>query len=417
MKFKDAFGLGIRDIKKHKLRFCLNFMSVALVMIFIFALMSFVLTADATVKKDMRQHLTENDYAITISLNGTIDDKGFHRVTWDEARQMQDFMEDYDASVRIRENIWHNDIQINFAQEVLGVGVYYFGEKSNYFDGETPQLISGKNWEEEKEDAKYIWIGKEIFELIRRVDPDFEIGEDLNFTIAGKIDVTLETAGIVEGKSFFVTKRCAIESNIVSVSHINYDLTLKDGKDNVKSLEQLQKSLRQIDKGLVKNQGETERVSCSEIFQLSSFNYFLTPYKLIIASVIIFLTILILGVLKNNAVINVFDNVKTLSLLRCIGLENKKIVGISMVETLLCICLSSILGGTLSLAFKSIISNTANQLVGSQLYDMHTVAYDNAWWLMLCYFAGLVLLSAVYFSLTLTKYLKRKNLLGTLKRE
>ena len=96
MKFIDAFGLGIRDIKKHKMRFCLNTMSIAIILLLISVLMSFVLTLNAIVQEDMKVHLIENENAITVFLNGAHNDKGNYGVTWDEAQRMQDFMTDYD---------------------------------------------------------------------------------------------------------------------------------------------------------------------------------------------------------------------------------------------------------------------------------------------------------------------------------
>lgn len=417
MKFIDAFSLGIRDIKKHKMRFCFNILSTAIILLVISVLMSFVLTLNAIIQEDMKRHLIENEKSITVFLNGADNDKGNYVVTWEESQLMENFTTDYDGNVDIRERSWHNDVEIIVAQAVRNVDVCYFGENSEYTGDSTPRLIEGKDWEEASEEKKYIWLGLETYDFIRNMNPDFKIGDTLNFVVAGNINITLETAGLIDSNAFYVTKKSAIENCFVSVSHIEYDLTLQDGSNPVKSLRQLQKSLNAIDKGLTKNEGQTERISCSEFFQYSMLNSSLLIYRIVITLVVIFLTVLILGVLKNNAVINIFDNIKTFSLLRCMGLENKKIVGISMAETLLCLCPSVVLGSALSLAFKGLISKVANQVIGTQLYNLHTMAYDSAWWVMLCYFVGLLLLVTLYFSLTLIKYLKRKNLLGTLKRE
>ncbi len=417
MKFVDAFELGIRDIKKHKMRFCLNIMSIAIILLVIAGLMSFVLTLNATVKEDMKQHLIKNGNSITVFLNGAHNDKGNYGVTWEESQLMKEFITDYDGNVGIRESVWHNEVEIIVAQEVRNVDVCYFGENSEYTGDSTPRLIEGIDWEGESDETKYIWLGLDTYDLIRKVNPDFKIGDKLHFVVAGKTNVALETAGLIDGNAFYVTRKNAIKNCFVSVSCIYYDLTLQDGNDPVTSLRQLQKSLDVIDKDLIKDEQQNERINCNEFSQLYGFNYILLPYQIIVALVILFFTNLILGVLKNNAVINVFDNIKTFSLLRCIGLENKKIVAISIVETLLCLCISVILGGILSFAFKNVISSVANQVIGEKLYDLHTTAYDSAWWVMLCYFVAISLLAVLYFSLTLIKYLKRKNLLGTLKRE
>ncbi len=416
MKFIDAFELGIRDIKKHKMRFCFNILSTAIILLVISVLMSFVLTLNAIIQEDMKRHLIENENSITVFLNGANNDKGNYGVTWEESQLMENFMTDYDGNVGIRERSWHNDVEVIVAQVVRKVNVCYFSENSEYTGDGTPRLIDGKDWEEASEETKYIWLGIETYDFISNINPDFKIGDTLNFVVVGNINMTLETAGLIDSDAFYVTKKSAIQNGFVSVSHIEYDLTLRDVGNPLKSLGQLQESLNAIDKGLTKNEGQTERISCSEFSQYSVLNSSLLVYRMVIASVVIFLTVLILGVLKNNAVINIFDNIKTFSLLRCIGLENKKIVGISMAETLLCLCVSVVLGSALSLAFKGLISKVANQVIGTQLYNLHTLAYDSAWWVMLCYFVGLLLLIMLYFSLTLIKYLKRKNLLGTLKR-
>ncbi len=416
MKFVDAFELGIRDIKKHKMRFCFNILSIVIILLVISILMSFALTLNAIIQEDMRHHLIENENSITVFLNGANNDNGNYGVTWEESQQMENFMTDYDGNVGIRERSWHNDVEVIVAQEERRLNVCYFGENSEYTDGSTPKLIEGKDWEEASDETNYIWLGIETYDFIRNINPDFKIGDMLNFVVTGNINTTLETVGLIDGNTCYVTEKSAIENDFVSVSHIEYDLTLREGSNPVKSLRQLQKSLIAIDKGLTKNEGQIERISCSEFSHYSMLNSSLLLYRLVIALVVIFLTILILGVLKNNAVINIFDNIKTFSLLCCIGLENKKIVGISMAETLLSLCSGIILGGALSLAFKGLISKIANQLIGTQLYNLHTMAYDSAWWVMLCYFIGLILLVMLYFSLTLIKYLKRKNLLGTLKR-
>lgn len=392
-------------------------MSTAIILLAISVLMSFFLTLNAIIQEDMKRHLIENENSITVLLNGADNGKGNYGVTWEESQLMENFTTDYDGNVDIRKRSWHNDVEMIVAQEVKNVDVCYFGENSEYTDGSAPLLIEGKDWKEASEETKYIWLGLETYDFIRNMDPNFEIGDMLNFVVVGNINITLETAGLIDSNAFYVTEKSAIENGFISVSHIEYGLTLRDGRDPVKSLRQLQESLNEIDKGLTKNEGQTERIGCSEFSQYSELNFSLLIYRIVIALVVIFLTVLILGVLKNNAVINIFDNIKTFSLLRCMGLENKKIVGISMAETLLCLCPSVVLGSALSLAFKGLISKVANQVIGTQLYNLHTMAYDSAWWVMLCYFVGLLLLVMLYFSLTLIKYLKRKNLLGTLKRE
>lgn len=417
MKFSDVFELGIRDIKKHKMRFCLNVISIAIILLLIFVLISFIFSIDATVKEDMKKHLTANGNAITVSLSGVHNEKGIYGVTWDESQRMKSFMTNYDPNVGIRENVWHNRTEVNIGLHTAEMDVCYFGEKSIYCDGEIPRLIEGKEWEECTEKDNCIWISQQMNDYITYLNLDIKIGDEVKFTVAGQSDVVFELAGIVEGGSAYVTKKCAIESGVVSVSYINYDLTLKDGKNPVKSLKQLQKSLDGIDKGFAKDEGQIDRISCDEFVQLYGLRYTVMPYRIILALVILFFTILILGVLKNNAAINVFDNMKSYSLLRCIGLENKKLAAISIVETLLCICISAVLGGVLTFAFRGLISKFVYQAIGEELYDLHTFAYDSAWWVMICYFAVLSLLAIGYFSMTLIKYLKRKNLLGTLKRE
>ena len=68
MKFVDAYELGIRDIKKHKMRFCFNILSIVIILLVISILMSFALTLNAIIQEDMRHHLIENENSITVFL-------------------------------------------------------------------------------------------------------------------------------------------------------------------------------------------------------------------------------------------------------------------------------------------------------------------------------------------------------------
>ena len=116
MKFVDAFELGIRDIKKHKMRFCFNILSIVIILLVISILMSFALTLNAIIQEDMRHHLIENENSITVFLNGANNDNGNYGVTWEESQQMENFMTDYDGNVGIRERSWHNDVEVIVAQ-------------------------------------------------------------------------------------------------------------------------------------------------------------------------------------------------------------------------------------------------------------------------------------------------------------
>ena len=413
MRFFDVWKLGIADLKKHKLRFVLNTLSIALIMMIIFALMSFCLSLDKTVDNDMEEHLLAKDGKVTVTFNGTQEDRPTHCITWDELKKLEDYIVNYDENAVINEINWArgNYVEIDIENFSTNIDVEYFGH------GKTPQLIDGKDWNNEDNDANYAWINGDSFDQLKGVNPNIKIGDTIQIkTTIGSI-LTVEIAGIVQGEnSAYFLKKYAIDNHVALIHTVNYDVTLRDMKNPVKSLKKLLNGLDKITDKMPKN-GNLERISGDEHWYYEVIYYATLLYDIVISIIIVFFTVLILGILKNNAMINVFDNIKTFSLLRCIGLENKKIIGISMIESALSLIIGSLTGGALSLAFMGVIKIAANKVLVGELYNIEMLGYDFGWWLMICYLVGMLLISFVYFALTLTKSLRRKNLLQTLKRE
>lgn len=409
MKYKDVVEFSLFYLKKHKLRFLLNTITATIVIAIIFTLFSLCASILVTVDKDLDLHIQENNNQAVFTLNGTQNGRKYYSVTEQEIVDTKDVLSRY-GEVEIKEEIRFNDLAISIGSQKVYVALNIMGLANSH------EIVAGEEWNSDIDSQNYLWVTSDIFNGIKTLNSSFEIGDDLTLKVDDD-NVTFKIMGIVEGRNgVFAGKSYLINSNIAYVSYANFYLTLPQDNvvDNVKKLD---KTIESFNKGLDNDSGAQDRLSNFEINHYRNISTQVGLYNLCIFAIVLFLTVLIVGVLKNNSVINIFDNIEAFSIMRCLGMNNRQLMHISLTESYLNIVTSCVVGSGVSIALFSVVRLLANKILASYLIKSTVAAYDSAWWTYIVFCIVLLLLTTIYFSLTLSKSLKRKNLLKTLKGE
>lgn len=408
MKFSDILEFSFFYIKKHKLRFLLNTLTALIVITLIFISFSLCASIFATIDEDINAYLRQNDNNILIMLNGAQNGRKNNSVSLKEIEETKEGLSKY-GHIEIDENIRFNDLKLQMWGENIFLDVNVIGYNN------APQIIEGEEWSEDKDDKNYLWITNDIFQGIKKIQSDFEVGSEVRVVVNNVVEM-LMVKGVVEGKNMvFAGRSYLINNNFAYISYAEFHLKLYSDR-GIEYIKELDKELLCLNNNFVTDDG-IERLTNYEISYFREISKIAQLYVMCIICVIIFLAILIVGVFKNNSIINIYDNIETFSIMRCLGMKNSILIPISLTETYLNILISCLLGGGLSVVFKNPIKSFVNMLLTKNLIIPTTAVYNSAWWLFVVFTVILIFVATLYFSVTLTKSLKRKNLLKTLKGE
>lgn len=184
----------------------------------------------------------------------------------------------------------------------------------------------------------------------------------------------------------------------------------------ISNIEKLDKELSQ----LLKRTGATYTnyvMSSSihnDIEKVQAYNYIFVAVGCIIVG---YITLLILVILKNNAMINVFDKIRFYAILTCQGMSINNLVCIAMVESTLIVSIG-LVGGALLNVFLSVPVGMLGSLIAQSCsFDIGVSIFRYVWYMPIIYLFLCVGIVGVYLYIEMSKNLKRKNLLGTLRRE
>lgn len=405
MKLNDILKFGLYGIKKHKLRFVINCLVLVVLLGLMFFMVNTAFSIKETAKQDLINHLNENDNVVKITYSPTISE-GLPKSIYAEEEKL--------ITPKVQ-SLGECTVDKYYSYQTVSflLGLYTYDMNIKDIKQEEMTLIKGRHWDEVQSSDNYIWITEDIYEILEEY-----ITQDM--LISGKTEdkiISFKFAGVVKGSKFniYANSDFLLAKEIHWLSHVDYYFKL-DSKDNYNSLINTCKTLNKFCDSMPDYIDE-QRMFCKEYNHYQEIEFVSAMYALACVALIVYFIILTIGVLKNNAVINIFDRIKTYSIMRCMGMENNKLVSIAMVES----CLTILIGFAGSLLVGLILggpaSSIANVLLNSVLYDNTCKVFVYAWWMPFVLAVLLIALTMLHFSISLTKSLKRKNLLQSLKRE
>lgn len=412
MRITEELRYSFNMLMRHKLRFAINCIVVVVLMLTIFTLTSIITTLNKSVDNDIIEYVKANNYSLSLNLMATKWDDGTHTVKLSEKKLVDDFLSKYGTVT--------SDFRVSVNTVDYAVGGINMQHRPTIIDTNTSlNIIKGEPFNESFSAQNYVWVKDTLIEQLNQSGKKIDIGSEIVVTHKGQKHSFI-LKGIHNGKdSIYVGQTCLLEKNIATIGYIKY-LVTSENFSNIKSIKMLISDISQIENELFKPKDNEHitRVDCSPLktYQISKEgNEF---YTAIIIIAILFFVILMIGILKNNAMININDNIKFYAMMRCLGLDNNKILNISFFEAILTILISALIAFALTFALSGLVIFVVSGIKSDSLLIVGgEIIFENLWWTAICFIIGIGLLLYGYFFIVLKRRLKRANLIKVLKEE
>ena len=140
-------------------------------------------------------------------------------------------------------------------------------------------------------------------------------------------------------------------------------------------------------------------------------------FAAVFAAAAVFFTLLLLSVLRNNAVVGIYDNIGFFAMLSCMGIRRRDVGVIAMLETMACVFIAALAAVGLSAALAGVSAALAGAVMSRFMLTAGGGVVVRLWWAGIVYAVALAAAVALYFILTLQKVLSKKNLLSVVRSE
>lgn len=412
MRITEELRYSFNMLMRHKLRFAINCIVVVVLMLTIFTLTSIITTLIKSVDNDIIEYVKANNYSLSLNLMATKWDDGTHTVKLSEKKLVDDFLSKYGTVT--------SDFRVSVNTVDYAVGGINMQLRPTVIDTNTSlNVIKGEPFNENFSAENYVWVKDTLIEQLNQSGKKIDIGSEIVVSHKGQKHSFI-LKGIHNGKdSIYVGQTCLLEKNIATIGYIKY-LVTSENFSNIKSIKMLISNISKIENEIYKPKGNEHitRVNCSPLksYQISRERIeFYTP---IIVVAIMFFVILMIGILKNNAMININDNIKFYAMMRCLGLDNNKILNISFFEAILTILIGALIAFALTFALSGLVIFVAGGIISDTLLIVGgEIIFEHLWWTAICFIIGIGLLLYGYFFIVLKRRLKRANLIKVLKEE
>lgn len=412
MRITEELRYSFNMLMRHKLRFAINCIVVVVLMLTIFTLTSIITTLNKSVDNDIIEYVKANNYSLSLNLMATKWDDGTHTVKLSEKKLVDDFLSKYGTVT--------SDFRVSVNTVDYAVGGINMQLRPTVIDTNTSlNVIKGEPFNENFSAENYVWVKDTLIEQLNQSGKKIDIGSEIVVSHKGQKHSFI-LKGIHNGKdSIYVGQTCLLEKNIATIGYIKY-LVTSENFSNIKSIKMLISDIAKLENEIYKPKGNEHitRVNCSplETYQISRERIeFYTP---IIIVAIMFFVILMIGILKNNAMININDNIKFYAMMRCLGLDNNKILNISFFEAILTILIGALIAFALTFALSGLVIFVAGGIISDTLLIVGgEIIFEHLWWTAICFIIGIGLLLYGYFFIVLKRRLKRANLIKVLKEE
>lgn len=412
MRITEELRYSFNMLMRHKLRFAINCIVVVVLMLTIFTLTSIITTLNKSVDNDIIEYVKTNNYSLSLNLMAIKRDDGTHTVKLSEKKLVDDYLSKYGTVT--------SDFRVSVNTVDYAVGGINMQLRPTVIDTNTSlNVIKGEPFNESFSAQNYVWVKDTLIEQLNQSGKKIDIGSEIVVTHKGQKHSFI-LKGIHNGKdSIYVGQTILLEKNIATIGYIKY-LVTSENFSNIKSIKMLISDIAKLENEIYKPKGNEHitRVDCSplETYQFSREGIeFYTP---IIIIAILFFVILMIGILKNNAMININDNIKFYAMMRCLGLDNNKILNISFFEAILTILIGALIAFALTFALSGLVIFVAGGIISDTLLIVGgEIIFEHLWWTAICFIIGIGLLLYGYFFIVLKRRLKRANLIKVLKEE
>lgn len=412
MRITEQLKYSFNMLMRHKLRFAINCIVVVILLLTIFTLTSIITTLNKSVDNDILEYVKTNDYSLSLNLMSTKWDDGTHTVKLSEKKLADDFLSKHGTVT--------SDYRVSVNTVDYAVGGYNVQLRPTSIDTNTSfNVIKGDAWNESLSAQNYVWVKDTLIQQLNQTGKKIDVGSEIVVTHKGQKHAFI-LKGIHNGNDdIYVDKITLLEKNIATIGYIKYKVT-SENFSNIKSIKMLISDISKIENELYKPKDNEQitRVDCSPLktYQISrEGNEF---YATIIIVAILFFVILLIGILKNNAMININDNIKFYAMMRCLGLDNNKILNISFFEAILTIIIGALIAFALTFALSGLVIFVASKIKSNTLLIVGgEIIFALPWWISICITVGIGLLLYGYFFIVLKRRLKRANLIKVLKEE
>lgn len=412
MRITEELRYSFNMLMRHKLRFAINCIVVVVLMLTIFTLTSIITTLNKSVDNDIIEYVKANNYSLSLNLMATKWDDGTHTVKLSEKKLVDDFLSKYGTVT--------SDFRVSVNTVDYAVGGINMQLRPTIIDTYTSlNLIKGVPFNESFSAQNYVWVKDTLIEQLNKSGKNIDIGSEIVVMYEGQKHSFI-LKGIHNGKdSIYVGQTILLEKNIATIGYIKY-LVTSENFINIKSIKMLISDISKIENELYKPKGNEHitRVDCSPLGTYQISREGIEFYTSIIIVAIMFFVILMIGILKNNAMININDNIKFYAMMRCLGLDNNKILNISFFEALLTIIISALIAFALTYALSGLVIFVAGGIISDTLLIVGgEIIFEHLWWAAICFIIGIGVLLYGYFFIVLKRRLKRANLIKVLKEE
>lgn len=412
MRITEELKYSFNMLMRHKLRFAINCIVVVVLMLTIFTLTSIITTLNKSVDNDIIEYVKANNYSLSLNLMATKWDDGTHTLKLSEKKLVDDFLSKYGTVT--------SDFRVSVNTVDYAVGGINMQLRPTIIDTNTSlNVIKGEPFNESFSAQNYVWVKDTLIEQLNQSGKKIDIGSEIVVTHKGQKHSFI-LKGIHNGKdSIYVGQTILLEKNIATIGYIKY-LVTSENFSNIKSIKMLISDISKIENEIYKPKGNEQitRVDCSPLKTYQFSREGIEFYTSIIIVAILFFVILMIGILKNNAMININDNIKFYAMMRCLGLDNNKILNISFFEAILTILIGTLIAFALTFALSGLVIFVAGGIISDTLLIVGgEIVFEHLWWTAICFIIGIGLLLYGYFFIVLKRRLKRANLIKVLKEE
>lgn len=398
MKFKDIAAFAFKDWKNHKGRFFITALLCLMVSTLIFAITYIAFSTQATAREDMRMYVSGLDGAVQVNI-GKVgargDEEGYSVMPEDIA-----VLKEHLSAVGEVQGVKTYEItrEVRFAGALVRV-------KAIENSGVT--VSEGLNIEEAPENA--VWLSAFYAALAERYLHVTDIvGKSYSALIEGK-SIDFVVAGVLSEDDYGIYAKSdyLYKSGAAAITNAEIALKIPDGEYS--TMDALSGAIDKAETQIYPQGGALSSPAVSHYKDLITA----TALTAVLAAVAaVFFALLMLSVLRNNAVIGIYDNIRLYSLMRCLGVRRTDIGLMAAAEISVCVTGASLIAVGLSHAFAPLCARAA-----SVILDTSACVFAWQWWVdIICVFA-FAAFAAVYVAVTLYKTIKKKKLLSTVRNE
>ena len=400
MKFSDMLKFSANYLRKHKARFVIITAYSMLLILLIFILINASASVVATGEREVGAYIDLSGGKTAVGLSCITLYKGndgvreYRFITREDIALVQ---EELGESWQVETDVSERRNGVRFMGSIIFPEV---------MDGTLP-VLQGSG---EEAGSGNIWISEQAAAYIGRYG--MGVGSSINID-SGYTEDRFTIAGIVDGDS----EVYALEEDMVRMGllmlNVEFNVILERG-----SYEEAGEFSAAISRIEGRIDADNLGILHSELASYyRDINLISGIFAAVFAAAAVFCTLLLLSVLRNNAVVGIYDNIGFFAMLSCMGIRRRDVGVIAMLETMACVFIAALAAVGLSAALAGVSAAFVGAVMSRFMLTAGGGVVVRLWWAGIVYAVALAAAVALYFILTLQKVLSKKNLLSVVRSE